>query len=356
MSIAAFHGIARTTGTGIDSALALVTPDDVRAPDSVSRDALLAAVNGVIGDHLHATDNPLQITMQLRHDGTPLELSADGIARAIPGAGGRILVLAHGLCMNDRQWRRNDHDHGAALAAASGFTPVYLHYNSGLHLSGNGRAFAQQLEEMVRAWPVPVERLAIIGYSMGGLLARIACDHGRRSKHLWRSKLGDIVFLGTPHSGSPLERVGHRVDALLGASRYTAALSRIGKLRSAGITDLRHGSLFERDWQDPADAGADPGNSTHMPLPRGVRCHAIAGSIDTRPGSLRSRELGDGLVPLDSALGMHTDRARSLRIPASRRWIGYGLNHLDLLDDAGVYNRIGGWLAKTPGEKPARKR
>ncbi len=145
------HGIARTTGTGIDSALALDAPDDVRPPQSVTRDAPLAAVNGVIGDHLHATDNPLQITMPLRHDGTPLELSADGIARAIPGAGGRILVLAHGLCVSDRQWQRNGHDHGAALAADAGFTPVYLHYNSGLHLASNGLAFAQQLEALVRA-------------------------------------------------------------------------------------------------------------------------------------------------------------------------------------------------------------
>ncbi len=145
------HGIARTTGTGIDSALALDAPDDVRPPQSVTRDAPLAAVNGVIGDHLHATDNPLQITMPLRHDGTPLELSADGIARAIPGAGGRILVLAQGLCVSDRQWQRNGHDHGAALAADAGFTPVYLHYNSGLHLASNGRAFAQQLEALVRA-------------------------------------------------------------------------------------------------------------------------------------------------------------------------------------------------------------
>lgn len=164
------------------------------------------------------------------------------------------------------------------------------------------------------------------------------------------------MFLGTPHSGSPLERIGHRIDGLLGASRYTAALSRIGKLRSAGITDLRHGSLFERDWQDPADAGAESRNSTHMPLPRDVRCHTIAGSIDTRPGSLRSRELCDGLMPLGSALGPHADPACDLRTPASRRWIGYGLSHLDLLDDAGVYKRIEKQLADTHRPKPARKR
>ena len=57
------------------------------------------------------------------------------------------------------------HDHGAALAADAGFTPVYLHYKSGLHVSTNGRAFAGQIEALLQAWPAPIEEVVIVGHS-----------------------------------------------------------------------------------------------------------------------------------------------------------------------------------------------
>jgi hypothetical protein len=245
--------------------------------------------------------------------------------------------------MGDRQMRRNGREHGAALAADAGYTPVHLHYNSGLRIADNGRAFADQLEALVQAWPAEVEHLCLLGYSMGGLLARSACGHARRDGHAWLAHLRDIVYLGTPHTGSPLERGGHRLDALLGASPYTAALSRLGKLRSAGITDLRDADLGEGGQQ-----GRAPSRARRVPLPRGVRSHAIAGCIAPTSHATHDRLLGDGLVPLDSALGLHADPARSLRIPASRRWIGHGLHHLDLLDDPGVYRRIRSWLVLAP--------
>lgn len=331
------RGITRGVGTGLDAALALLPVDAARAGDSSRRDALLAALNGVVGDRLLATDSPLRIEMRLRHDGRPLPLERDSLAKALPGATGRIVVVVHGLCMGDRQMRRNGHEHGAALAVDAGYTPVHLHYNSGLRIADNGRAFADRLEALVRAWPVEVERLSLLGYSMGGLLVRSACSHARRERHAWLAHLRDIVYLGTPHTGSPLERGGQRLDALLGASPYTAALSRLGKLRSVGITDLRE-----------ADLGGDAGR-----LPRGVRTHAIAGCIARNSNASHDRLLGDGLVPLDSALGLHADPARSLRIPTTRRWIAQGLHHLDLLDDPGVYRKLLGWLSQAPG--PSRR-
>ncbi|MGO4781095.1 esterase/lipase family protein, partial [Lysobacter sp. 2RAB21] len=91
----------------------------------------------------------------------------------------------HGLCMNDLQWNWDGHDHGAALAQDDGWTPVYLHYNSGRHISVSGREFASRLERLLREWPVPVERLAIVCHSMGGLVARSACYAAEQAGHRW---------------------------------------------------------------------------------------------------------------------------------------------------------------------------
>jgi len=224
-------------------------------------------------------------------------------------------------------------------------TPVYLFYNSGLHVSENGRAFADLLEPLIRAWPVPVEELVILGHSMGGLVARSACFYGERAGCAWRRSLRKLVFLGTPHHGAALERIGAWVDDAIGAIPYTAAFNRLGRLRSAGVTDLRHGALVDEDWQ-----GRDRfarGNDTRMivPLPTGVACYAVAATTAKTSGGVYDRTVGDGLVTVASALGDHKDPERSLAIPAARRRIVFGADHFDLLSSPEVYEAIRGWLA-----------
>jgi len=345
------RGVTRTVGGGIDGLLRVVIPRELRPEDSPRREALVAALNGLVGDHLQDTSNPLAIPMQLRSGGKALPLQRDALAQALPTVTGRIVVLVHGLCMGDLQWSRNGHDHGTALAANTDFTLVYLNYNSGLHISSNGREFARQLEALVAAWPVEVSELSIIGYSMGGLLARSACEHARVERLAWLSRLRSIIFLGTPHAGSPLERTGNRLEAILGASPYTTALSRIGKVRSAGITDLRHASLSDADWQHRDRFAPQLPPHAAVPLPHGVRCHAIAGSMTRESNPAGGQLVGDGLVPLDSALGIHADPARHLRLPETRKVVVHGASHLGLLDSREVHEEI---LARL--RAPARKR
>ncbi len=240
-------------------------------------------------------------------------------------------MLVHGLCLNDRQWTRNGHDHGAALADELGYTPLYLRYNSGLRVAENGLAFAEALETLLQHWPVPVEQLVILGHSMGGLVARSACHHARESGHAWTKHLDKLVFLGTPHHGAPLERGGHKLDFVMGLSPYSAPFTQIGKQRSAGITDLRHGSITR-------------GVHEHVPLPAGVKCYAAAATLSARRDLLSERLIGDGLVPLDSALGRHPKPEHRLRIPQSRQWIGYQTGHLELLCRPEVYAQLREWL------------
>src|SRR5215218_8297018 len=265
------RGVTRLVGGGVD---ALLAP--------------LAARPGVLGDHLEASGNPLAIPMSLK--------------AALPEAGGKVVVLAHGLCMNDLQWRRRGHDHGRALARDLGYTPVYLHYNSGLHTSINGRAFAGRLETLVRSWPVPVEELVIVGHSMGGLISRSALHYAASAGHEWPRRLRKIVFLGTPHHGAALERGGNGVDAILEALPYAARFARLGKIRSAGITDLRYGNLLDEDWEkrDRFEPARDDRRA--VPLPADVECYAMAATTGKKTGDLNDRFLGDGLVSVSSAM------------------------------------------------------
>ena len=345
------RGVTRLVGGSIDALLAVLAPaispagaGDDAPPPRREREALVAALNGVLGDYLAATGNPLALRMAFRREARPLPLDAAALAAALPGAGTKLLVLAHGLCMGDQNWLREGHDHGAALARDLGFTPVYLQYNSGLHISINGREFARQLESLLAAWPQPVERLVLLGHSMGGLLARSALHHAALAGHAWPRRLSDLVFLGSPHFGAPLERAGNWVDVLLGATPYTAPFARLGKVRSAGITDLRHGYLVDEDWVGRDRFARVTDRRHHLPLPEGVRCYTAAATLGAQGGDLTDRLLGDGLVPLDSALGRHRDPARTLAFPEDRQWVGYGMSHLDLLNRPEVVARLASWL------------
>jgi hypothetical protein len=359
--------ITRWVGSGADLAFTRLGPaietssaaGETPAADSLRREALVAALNGVLGDHLEASANPLAIPMRFRRDGRELDPARE--------TGGRVLLLLHGLCRGDLQWRRHSHDHGERLAAELGFTPVYLHYNSGRAIAANGRELATRLEALLAAWGAPVEELVAVAHSMGGLVLRAACRVAEREGLAWRRRLRKIVFLGTPHHGAPLERGGNWVNLALDTTSYTAPFARLGRMRSAGITDLRHGQVGPIETREPegeADRFArGSGEGEPVPLPAGVDCYAFAATLApdpagdpaTAPGRrrrLRPRALlGDGLVPLASALGDHPDPARDLAIPAARRAVGHAMSHLDLLDRPEVYARLRDWLS-APDPRP----
>ena len=340
------RGVTHLVGGSTEALLgwleSVVAPADPHQPPRPEREGVVAALNGVLGDHLAASDNPLAITMRFRRSGRPLPLERAALRSSLPGATPRLLVLLHGLCMNDLQWRRAGHDHGDALARDLGYTPVYLHYNSGLGVSTNGRLLALLMERLVDAWPVPIERLVMMGHSMGGLVARSAIHHGaliRRGGLRWPARVSDLVCLGTPHQGAPLERAGHGVDLLLSAAPYAAPLARLGMVRSAGINDLRLGNIVG------APSGADGRHRcTQVGLPDQTRCYAVAASMGSSAVGLKARLLGDGLVPVASALGHHRDPDRHLAFADDRQAVVLQTGHLDLLSSAEVYGQLKHWL------------
>ena len=330
---ASVRRVTRGVGQGLDTLLAHLPT--VAATDSASgrREALLAALNGVLGDHLAASANPIATQMSLRHQGRILSNAA-----TLSGTTARphIVVMLHGLCMNERQWLEPKTTGRVEPAAALGekldCTVLHLRYNSGLPIATNARDFAHLLDRALQQWPVAPTRLSLVGHSMGGLVARHAIAAAQRDRLAWPAVLRELVCLGTPHFGAPLERIGHWVDEALRSTRWSAPFARLGGIRSAGITDLRHG------LQHP-----DGGARELTALPPQVRQHLLAATLAGRRTPLADRLLGDGLVPLRSALGEGSMPEQALA--ATSRHVVYRSGHLELLHHPEVATKLIEWLA-----------
>ena len=311
MVYATVRGVTAAVGGALDLALGALPEPRAFAESTRST---RAALNGICGDHLERTANPLA---------TPMALLPD----PEHAASGHVLLLVHGLCLDELSWRRGDAGHGEHVARALGCSPVYVRYNTGRRIDANGAELAAAIEQFVANWPVPVERITLLGHSMGGLVLRSACAHAEREGHGWRGRVATLVTLGTPHGGAPLERLGQGLDRALRATRWSAPLAAIGASRSAGITDLRDGSV---------------GASDVVPsLPVGVRSHAVAAMLGTGTGRA-ARLRGDGLVPLESALGR--DQRRPLGFAARDTLVVREAGHFDLLSDARVRKQLVRWL------------
>ncbi len=340
------NGVTRVVDGTMGLAFGQLVPRLGPHATTPERDRWVSALNGVLGDYLAATGNPLALPMQLRHQGRTIDLAAGDFSALAGRPTGKLMVFIHGLCLSDACWTTPGRDMSlpASLAGSLGATSLTVYYNSGRHVSDNGLELSGLLEQLVAAWPETVEELILIGHSMGGLVARSACHYAAGQGHHWPNRVRRLISLGSPHHGAPLERIGNKVDRLLSVSPYSAPFTRLGKIRSAGITDLRHGNVVEDDWRG-RDRFAG-GDDVRMPaiLPDHITCHAIAATTDSQADSIKSRYLGDGLVPLDSALGLHPDPSRCLPVLPQHREVVCRTTHVGLLDNHSVRQALHDWL------------
>ena len=328
--------------------LTKIVGDDGEVPGGNRNLAWLAALNGVCGDHLEATDNPLAMRMEITDGSRVLELDRESLDGSLPGAGPHIVLMVHGLCLSDQDWFRHDGaDLGESLRDELHFSPVYLRYNTGRHISANGQSLARLLERLCAAWPVPVESLSLVGHSMGGLVIRSACRYAAGAGRSWPNLLERVLFLGTPHQGSYLEKAGHLLDGALSFIPHSEPLL-FGRKRSAGIRDLRYGYLLDEDWQDDLSGKGLRRDSRPVPLEPGVEYYIAAARVGNGDENLTGRIVGDLLVRTGSAMGEHRDGEFSLDFQSENVRIFPEKTHFDLLGDDCVHRQVVEWFGQ-PG-------
>lgn len=294
-------------------------------------DAALAAVNGAVGDHLAATGNGLDLGMVLRLRDRYLDGAGD--------VSGPVVVLVHGLGTTEWCWALEAEAYhgdpaatfGTLLEADLGLTPIYARYNTGRSVAENGRALAEALEALTST--SSIDRLVLVGHSMGGLVSRAACDHADRAGHRWVGLVALVVSLGTPHQGAPLARLGASATRGLGGIDLptTQVLARILAARSAGVRDLERG-----------DVGADPDHAAAaaartVPLPDRIRFAFLSATLTEDPAHPAGRFLGDLLVQVQSASGPGGVEERTF--PIHTETFG-GVMHHQLQCHPEVYRRL----------------
>jgi pimeloyl-ACP methyl ester carboxylesterase len=326
----------RAAANGGAHAASLRAGDDRPLGSHLGGSLALGALNGLYGDHLATTASELVLPMTIRRDDDE--------------AGPRIAVFIHGLCETDESWRvlppggtPPRPTYGDRLRDELGFTPLHLRYNSGLHVSDNGRRLAELLDELALEWPVPVEEIVLIGHSMGGLVARSACHYGALEGRGWSQAVRHVFCLGTPHLGADLEKGVNVLGWALGQIPETRAFGRLVNARSAGMKDLRFGSCVEEDWRD-----RDPDELLHdqcaeVPFLPDPGYYFVAARLRDGPlGSL----LGDLLVRPPSASGRGSGRGRRIEFEVDNGRELSGLTHLDLLNHPGVYEQLRTWISR----------
>jgi len=312
----------------------------VRAPlrKAVSQRAIGIA-NGAWGGPVDSRGGAVPAGMSVRVDHRRVRLDRASLATTFSTPSSRLVVFLHGLMETERAWFHGDQpgqapsgtDFGSRLAEDLACTPVYVRYNTGRHVSDNGRALVDLLSQLIEEWPTTVAEVVLVGHSMGGLVARSAVHHAGCEQSPWLSRVAGLLCLGTPHTGAPLGRAAARTAALLKGFILTAPLSALLGLRSDGIKDLAYGYLRE-DERSGDDTEPIRTAGTEARHPR--QCFVVA-TLARSEGSAWARLAGDLFVGPTSA----GDPSQNADI----RWLG-GLHHLDLLRHDTVYITMLRWL------------
>lgn len=335
---------AGIAGSGL---MSLAVRSSVPVGSTPRSNLALAVLNAALGDELADQCSPLAIQMAVRQARADVAPRREALEVAFPEATSKVAVFIHGLGETEESWRLHADRHaedsestyGSRLAHDLGFTPVYVRYNTGLHISKNGQHLAALLDDVVAAWPTPITELILIGHSMGGLVARSACHYARQRGHSWVPTLHHVFYLGTPHLGAGLEQWVSRLSGVFAKIDESRPIATVLDRRSAGIKDLHAGLLVDEDWHE--DNG--PGARHVVPLIPEANHYAVSATITKSRRNPLGRFVGDLLVQPASAHG-RSRRGGTIPFRAEHtRHLG-GLHHFNLLNHPSVYEAMREWL------------
>ena len=350
---AAHSAIAAPLLAGASALARRAAPDGPALADSRAGAIALGALNGAWGDTLARDHRDLSLELTVRRNGREVILDSEGLASAFPEATPRLVVLVHGLCETEAAWHLGTRpSYGQRLNEELGFTPIEVRYNTGLHVSDNGRRLAQLLEHLVLAWPVGVDEIALVGHSMGGLVARSACHYAAASDYAWAEKARHVFCLGTPHLGAPLEKAANVFGWALGRLPETRPFADLVNVRSAGIKDLRYGSCVEEDWCDCEPDEFLRDRCREVPFLPNATYYFVGATLSRRAGGAYGSLVGDLLVRYPSASG--SGRKRRIPFEIDNGVHVGGITHFHLLNHPAVYDQIRGWLQREPS-RPAER-
>ena len=329
---------------------------DVPTGSTPRSNLALAVLNATLGDELADQGSPLAIPMAVRSVRADVVPRRESLGVAFPEATSKVAVFLHGLGETEESWRLHADRHGlgtestygSRLAEDLGYTPVYLRYNTGLHISENGQRLTSLLSDVVAAWPTPVTELIFVGHSMGGLVSRSVCHYAHQRNHPWVSILRHVFYLGTPHAGAGLEQWVSRLSGLFSKLDESRPLASILDRRSAGIKDLNAGYLLDDDWRNDGPGSKRIAND--LPLIPWANHYVISATVTASPSHPLGRLMGDFLVQPDSARGQSRDGGHMPFPVEHSRQFG-GLHHFNLLNHSSVYEALREWLDPTSGAR-----
>ena len=308
-NFAAVETVARGVGAAAAPVLeSSAAPDARRASEHPPAVGWLAALGGAFGDRLVADHRvrALAVPMSVRDRGALVEIDPDpttddsAVDRACT-----LVVFVHGLGNHESMWGQSYLD----LVRAHGAIPITVRYTTGQAIADSGAELADLLDRLVAARPVAVERIVLVGHSMGGLVIREALATGRS----WRERVSDVITLGTPHSGAPLERAAVRGLALASSVPVVAPWAALGDERSTGIKNLGIADV----------APATPGPAWHL-VAASLRPRDAVGLLGRARSGLLG-PLGDGMVSVRSAFAVEEHLT-------ARRLVIDDASHMALLD------------------------
>lgn len=317
-------------------------------------------LNGIVGDYLSGSSNGLSIDMQFFRHGQPLVLDKGFPEKYDAPLSPKICILVHGLLNNETTWNYRESDeinYGSLLQNDLNYTPFYVRYNTGIHISENGKLLSQLIASLIAVYPVRVKEIVMIAHSMGGLVVRSACHYAPLQGADWYLQVSKLIFMGTPHLGAPLEKFGNAVTYLLKKLpvSYTKLTGDIINLRSAGIKDLRYGYLTDEDWEGHHPDQLLKNNKTIVPLLEHVEYFLVTGTLTKDPQSLASQWFGDVMVLKSSATG-HSRNKHHLDFNLKNHKEFAGVAHQKLVNHPEVYDQIRSWMSKkskTTGFSPS---